>query len=110
MPIVEVTTVVLVVPLRIVGYLSSRRRPPSRELSQPTLKVRYADVAWEMAPLVTAGRRDPEIARIANRCVFSGAVACAPARPVRQGRGGDALLELAILIRTSREPRRRGLP
>ena len=37
----------------------------ARELSQPTLKARYADVAWEMAPLVTGGRRDPELARIA---------------------------------------------
>ncbi len=37
----------------------------AQNLTQPILKARYADVAWEMAPLISGARRDPEMARIA---------------------------------------------
>jgi lysyl-tRNA synthetase class 1 len=37
----------------------------ARSLSQSVLKARYADVAWDMAPLINGARRDPEMARLA---------------------------------------------
>ena len=32
---------------------------------QPVLRARYADLAWEMGPVIARGRRDPEMARLA---------------------------------------------
>jgi lysyl-tRNA synthetase class 1 len=37
----------------------------ARTLKHPVLTSRYADLVWEMAPVITGGRRDPEVARLA---------------------------------------------
>lgn len=34
-------------------------------IKHPVLRARYADLVWEMAPVITGGRRDPEMARTA---------------------------------------------
>lgn len=37
----------------------------ARSLTHPILRSRYADLVWEMAPVITGGRREPEMARLA---------------------------------------------
>ncbi len=37
----------------------------ARRITHPVLKARYADLVWELAPVIADTRRDPEMARLA---------------------------------------------
>ena len=70
----------------------------AQNLTQPILRARYADVAWEMAPLISGARRDPEMARIAiDAYLATPSLSPAPCL-YKQVEATSRSLHLAILI------------
>ena len=65
----------------------------------PVLRARYADLVWEMTPVVTGARRDPQMARCAIDAYLSSATC--PILPDLRDRFDAALraLDLSCMIR-----------
>lgn len=73
----------------------------ARALAHPIFKARYADVAWEIGPLVADGRRDPEIARIAADAYIATLSLTPAPRLYERIRAGARALELSVQINDS---------
>lgn len=46
---------------RVIAHWAAR----ARAVTHPVLKARYADLAWDLCPVIAKARRDPEMARVA---------------------------------------------
>ena len=71
----------------------------AKGMKYPVLKARYADLVWDMGPVIAGGRRDPEMARSAIDAYLASVPS--PVLPKLRDRFEAALraLDLACLIR-----------
>ena len=70
----------------------------ANSIKHPVLRARYADLVWEMGPVIAGGRRDPEMARLAIDEYLASVPS--PVLPKLNDRFGAAFraLDLACLI------------
>ena len=64
----------------------------------PVLRARYADLVWEMTPVITGGRRDPEMARCAIDAYLSSATSSILPNLHERFEAALRALDLACLI------------
>ncbi len=68
-------------------------------MKHPVLRARYADLVWDMAPVIAGGRRDPEMARIAIDAYLASVPSSVLPKLLDRFEAALRALDLACLIR-----------
>lgn len=68
-------------------------------VTQPVLKARYADLVWDVGPVIAKGRRDPDMARLAIDAYLASVSATIVADLQGRLEAAERALDLALFLR-----------
>ncbi len=80
---------------QVIAHWSTR----AKALKNPVLKARYADLAWDMSPVIAKARRDPEMARLAIDAYLASVPASVRSELHDRFEAALRALDLSIMVR-----------